>query len=162
MRLLINSDQDEVIRTTKELVIPTDDPNVMKAFDPYSIQGMLNALTFFAREHGKDVTAVDDIRGRSYVMDMGNVKIIMAPTESGRAVKHVVVISKSHPVTTTLGIFNPDKVEYDEEEPIKFYARDPSAVLTIDTSNGSAEADLKVTDMRHPDRVHGGTINYTG
>ncbi len=142
----------------KELIIPTDDPNVMKAFDPYSVQGMLNALTFFAREHGKDV--VKDARSKSYKADMGKVQIYLRPTESGLATKHIMLVSTGT-VATTLGIFNPDKVEYDEREPIKFYARDPPAVLGIGEISGGMDIDLKVTDPRHPERVHGGTMNYT-
>lgn len=145
----------------KELIIPTDDPNVMKAFDPYSVQGMLNALTFFAREHGKNV--IRDYN--AYVADMEDSRIILVPTESGLATKHIRVDSvqkaTAMSMVTELSIFNPDKVEYDEGEAIKFYARDPSAVLIIEPGTvDTIQTSLKVTDVRHPERVHGANVRY--
>ncbi|MCD6162037.1 MAG: hypothetical protein J7K40_06460 [candidate division Zixibacteria bacterium] len=147
---------------TKELIIPADDPSAMKAFDPYSVQGMLNALTYFARQIGRDVKATPGLLGgKTYVMGMGDAQIILTPTDSALATKYIMVVSKTPPTGTTLGIFNPDKVEYDvDKQCIKFYARDPSAILTIHGGENAMEVDLKVTDIRHPDRVHGGTITY--
>lgn len=136
----------------------------MKAFDPYSVQGMLNALTFFAREHGHNV--VSDYN--AFVVNMEDNKIILVPTESGLATKHIRVDSKLAPrgrsemaMVSELSIFNPDKVEYDEGGPIKFYARDPSAILTIEPGPDSTiQTTLTATDVRHPDRVHGASVRY--
>jgi len=146
---------------TKELIIPTDDPSVMKAFDPYSVQGMVNAFTFFARENGKDVRAKGGMYGTVYIMDpCDGVQIILRPTSSNLATQHVLVTTVTPRSNTSLSIFNPDKVEYDEGEAIKFYARDPPAVLTLAVVDGTLDVDLKVTDMQHPERVHGGTYHY--
>lgn len=148
----------------KELVIPTDDPSTMKVFDPYSVQGMLDALTFFARERGADV--VRDYN--AYVVELEDSRIILVPTESGLATKHIRVDSKvisrgrgEMSMASEMSIFNPDKVEYAEGTAIKFYARDPAAVLTIEPApHGTIGTTLTVTDVKHPDRVHGATVRY--
>jgi len=148
---------------TKELIIPTDDPSATKAFDPYSVQGMINALTYFARQIGRDVKAAPGLLGgKTYVMEMDDAQIILAPTDGALETKYVMVVSKAPPTGTTLGVFNPDKVEYDvDKQCITFYARHPPAILTIRGTHSAMEVDLKVTDIKHPDRVHGGTITYS-
>ena len=147
-----------------ELRIPPDDPELMKAFDPYTVQGMLNALTFFARDAGEDVKAVDDIRGRTYIATMGESKIILRPTRGELAAESVMVVTDMkatiREMSSTLIIYNPDNVGY-KDQILKFYARDPPAVLTlVSPDDGVMEAELKVTDLRHPDRIHGGTIKF--
>ncbi|NIA12035.1 MAG: hypothetical protein GWP10_20515 [Nitrospiraceae bacterium] len=148
-----------------ELRIPPDDPELMKAFDPHTVQGMLNALTFFARDAGVDVRAVDDIRGRTYIATIGGTDLILRPTHSELTAESVMVFTgikaTIREMSSTLIIYNPDNVGY-KNSILKFYARDPSAVLTLESSDdGAVEAELKVTDLRHPDRIHGGTIKYS-
>jgi hypothetical protein len=160
----MSSVRNEVIVMSRELVIPTDDPNTMKAFDPYSVQGMINALAFFAREHGHDMRRDYN----AFIVDMEDNMIVLVPTESGLATKHIRVDSKLAPrgrgemaMVSEMSIFNPDKIEYDEGGPIKFFARDPSAILTIEAGPDSTiQTALTATDVRHPDRIHGALVRY--
>jgi len=153
----------------KELMIPPDDPSLMKVFDPYTIQGMINALTFFARGAGGVMEESTDIYGKTFVAKMEGTKIALRPTPSGLSTMSVTInvelVATTRKTESSLTIHNPDKVELKEagtgQAILKFYARDPSAILTITaTEDGVLYTNLKVTDLRHPDRVHGAEIHY--
>lgn len=148
-----------------EITIPSDDPSLMKVFAPYDIQGMINALAFFIRGVDGTIDEVSDITGSSLVASLPNGTIVLKPTPDRRAVQQVTAVSGSGGLATRLSLHNPSKVDYKEEYPgrgtITFYSRDPSGVLVINAEkNHLISAELKVTDISQPHRIHSGTIEY--